>query len=1057
MGISLHTTAYGPHATALLHARIARAKAADPLRPVTVVVPANSVGVSARRALAGGELGPLGPGQGVIGLTLVTVYRLAELLGAPVLAARGRRPVSTPVVAAGIRRVLRDEPGIFGPVADHPATEEALVRAHRELSDCSPTSLDALAAAGRRPADVVRIHRAVRRLLADAWYDEADLMDAATQAVTNGSPVLGDLGTVVVHLPQAASPAAARLLTTLARVTDVEVLAGRCGVAEADADVDRALRRLGLDPTDARDAPDVPVVHGTRIVSVSDADEEVRSAVDEVVDAARAGVPLERIAILYPTADPYRAILDEQLRAAGIPSNGPAVRPLAERMLGRWLLDVLELTRHELSRPAVMDVLVGAPVLTPGGHRVPASAWERVSREAGVVRGAHQWEEKLQRFAGERRARAAVHGPDSQQAQRLEREAGAADGLRTVVGDLCERLARAGDLRSWADLARWCQDTIEHLLGDERARDAWPADEVEAAQKVEAALDRLARLDGVEPDTDLRAFRRTLELDLDADLGRVGRLGEGVLVGTPATALGVDLDVVIVLGLAEGVFPSRPREDSLLADRERELVSDELAPRAGRIHVEHRLLLAALASARERRVLVHPRGDLRRTVERAASRWLLDTCEALTGQRHLPRRGAHPAIVEVPSFAGRMAGVAFPATDQQWRLRCLEDHVRTGARIEEHPLAAGDLAFAAGLELLRARSGQGFTRFDGNLHDVVDLVREPTHPAMTWSSSRLETYATCPHAYLMRHILYVEPLEPPEETLSISPLDVGNIVHEALDTWLSEQLGAGTVPEPARVWPAPARQRLLDIAAEVCDAYAASGVTGHPLLWGRDRARILANLERFLDHDDRRRATEGLTPIATEFAFGLAGAPALLLELADGRTLAFRGYVDRVDRARDGSLVVTDYKTGSASRFQDIERSDDPLVHGSKLQLPVYGLAARAGHGSTGTPVLARYWFVSSRGGYRSIDVELDDALVDAFRATAAVLVDAYARGSFPMRPEPPRWRPYVSCRYCEPDELGTADVYRGWERLRLEPDLRDYVALVEPDALEPDVAEVGS
>jgi ATP-dependent helicase/nuclease subunit B len=149
--ITLHVTPYGRPAAVVLHGRVAAAKADDPLQPVTVVVPTNYVGVSARRTLAGEGLGPLtARGVGVAGLNLLTVYRLAELLGAPRLAASGRRPVSTPVIAAAIRSVLAEAPGIFAEVRDHPSTEEALVRSYRELSELPERALDALAAAGER-------------------------------------------------------------------------------------------------------------------------------------------------------------------------------------------------------------------------------------------------------------------------------------------------------------------------------------------------------------------------------------------------------------------------------------------------------------------------------------------------------------------------------------------------------------------------------------------------------------------------------------------------------------------------------------------------------------------------------------------------------------------------------------------------------------------------------------------------------------------------------------------------------------------------------------------
>jgi hypothetical protein len=45
-------------------------------------------------------------------------------------------------------------------------------------------------------------------------------------------------------------------------------------------------------------------------------------------------------------------------------------------------------------------------------------------------------------------------------------------------------------------------------------------------------------------------------------------------------------------------------------------------------------------------------------------------------------------------------------------------------------------------------------------------------------------------------------------------------------------------------------------------------------------------------------------------------------------------------------------------------------------------------------------------------------------------------------------WRRWPECRYCDPDGLGTSDHYREWERIRPDPALRNYLALVEPDVL---------
>ncbi len=118
---TLVATGYGRASARALHNAVVAGKQGDPLAPVTVVVPTNYVGVAARRLLAGGTLGQLtAAGHGVAGVTFLTTYRLAELLGAPRLAGAHRRPVSTPVLAAAVRAVLGEAPGVFEAVAGPP-------------------------------------------------------------------------------------------------------------------------------------------------------------------------------------------------------------------------------------------------------------------------------------------------------------------------------------------------------------------------------------------------------------------------------------------------------------------------------------------------------------------------------------------------------------------------------------------------------------------------------------------------------------------------------------------------------------------------------------------------------------------------------------------------------------------------------------------------------------------------------------------------------------------------------------------------------------------------
>ena len=93
---------------------------------------------------------------------------------------------------------------------------------------------------------------------------------------------------------------------------------------------------------------------------------------------------------------------------------------------------------------------------------------------------------------------------------------------------------------------------------------------------------------------------------LEAPAGRRGLFGEGVLCGTLAHVVGVDLDVLIVLGMSEGAFPRREWSVALLSDTERGAIGSPLR-RGARASDERRTYLAALGAA-PARWLLHPRG-----------------------------------------------------------------------------------------------------------------------------------------------------------------------------------------------------------------------------------------------------------------------------------------------------------------------------------------------------------------------------------------------------------------------------------------------------------------
>ncbi len=388
----LLTVPFGAPATDALWATIDAAKGGDALAPVTVIVPGNLTGLALRR-----ELG--GRGDGLFNVRFFVLDRLAELLGAGVLAAQGRTPLDDAVKAALVRQVLAVKPAPLARVASAENTELAVVEMLDELAASGPGAVDALRSFSRRGNELASIATRFRSLAQASFYDEHDLALAAAGVVRSGTADLRDVGQVVLHLPHRLGHAQLDLVDALAEIDRVWAIVGLTGEADADADavavVAHLVPRLGA-PVEVGE----PVEATTIKVTAPDAMGEVREAMRIVAAELEAGRPLNRIAIVAREREPYGRLLDEELAAAGIPMHGPSPRTLAQSIAGRTLLGALSLADDHFGRASVVGFMSSAP-LRFNGERVSAARWARTALRAGVVRGPDQWTDRLGRHAAD--------------------------------------------------------------------------------------------------------------------------------------------------------------------------------------------------------------------------------------------------------------------------------------------------------------------------------------------------------------------------------------------------------------------------------------------------------------------------------------------------------------------------------------------------------------------------------------------------------------------------------------------------------------------------------
>ena len=680
------------------------AKAHDPFAPVTVVVRSNYEGVALRRQLTRQRAESAGPEQarrGLVAIEFWTLQRVADELGSTDLRAQGHRPANDHVIAAAIRQELAEAPGMFADIADHAATEVSLARAFAEVRSLRRDQRERLGTSdSARVREVTRfIQRVWGRLEAQNYYDPNGLLEHVIGLLRGPTEAEAErprqrLGRIVLHLPRDLSSNEIRLVQALADTTDIVVHLGVTGNAEADRPAHGLFTALSAPGSDWAASQHVAAATAGGIISVTDPDEEVRTAVRSVLEDLGDGIPANEIAILIPARDPYSRSVADQLEAAGIAWNGDAAQSLSESVVGRFVLGLMRLVVDQrLRRVEVMAMLAEAPVWrtfrTEDGTRsrtpVPAAAWERLARTANVVE-ASDWipsesqsarsgdpGTRLGRYMRLLDAQIAAEEADPEtgdaRLSRLRADRERCGDLAEFVFDLSQRISRAASLRNWDDLSAWLRGQVTAFLGrttdDDWAPDmpaessgAHPVDDITdggpsqprgaglndartrwdveraAAQRIDHIVEGLSTLGTIEPAADASLLLRTLQSQLASPHGLSGRIGAGVFVGRIGSHPAIPRQRLYILGLAEGIYPNRQLPDSLIGDADRH--PGALTRRSERTDAQHRDLLAALACCTGRSTVTIPRGDLRRTAENVPSRWLLPTVQQLAAAAEQP-------------------------------------------------------------------------------------------------------------------------------------------------------------------------------------------------------------------------------------------------------------------------------------------------------------------------------------------------------------------------------------------------------------------------------------
>ncbi|HLG55172.1 MAG TPA: PD-(D/E)XK nuclease family protein [Vicinamibacterales bacterium] len=973
----------------------------------------------------------------------------------------------------------------FGPVAGTPGFPRALARTVQELrlASVSGRSLAGLPLAGPDLADLLE--------RVESCFDEASTADRAelfrvAARVVMEAPVADVVLLLDLALEHPAERALVRAValgtkTTLATVphgdhdsvTYLEEMGAVVERSDSDGDGDLAcLRRFLFNP----EAPPVErALDGS--FSFFSAPGEGRESVEiarRILTEARRGVRFDEMAILVRSPHNYFGLLEHALSRAGVRAwfDRGTRRP---HPAGRAFLALLACAGESLSAARFAEYLSLGQVprdrasaetiwVAPQDEavsRLPEAAGEDADVDepstiaqssddvvvAGTLRAPWRWEKLL--------VEAAVIGRDAARwrrrldgkANELERQKkeafsdeGGGDAKVEAITHVLEQLQHLRgfalpiieQLASWPRQASWGTwlDLFEALVPRVLRTPSH-------VLRVLADLRPMAEVGPIDLDEARRVLaERLLTLEAEPPVRRYGR----VFVGTPHQARGRSFRVVFVPGLAERMFPQKPREDALMLDDLRSAADGSLPTQKRRLSAERLLLQIAAGAASERLYVSYPRIELSESRARVPSFYALDVMRAATG------RVPHHEELEARARDAGDATLAWPAPsradeaidDQEHDLavlrRLLDENDPERVKGHAHYLLKLNECLRRSVIDRWSRGerrwspSDGLTRISPYTKDALAAQRLTARP---YSLSALQRFSACPYQFVLSSMFRLQPLDVPEPLQRMDPLTRGSLFHEIQARWFRELEASGRLPvTPATI--DAARETLTLVIDDVAGRAHDELVPAVERVWVDEVASITRDLRAWLEY--LARDGDEWLPKYFEFGFGEVPGERDARSVRDPVTLQggfkLKGAIDLIEEHRKTKVLrVTDHKTGrKPDRIEKVT-----IGGGAVLQPVLYAMAVEA---ALDQPVYyGRLFYCTSAGSFHEHPIPLDERTRGAGVEVLQVIDRAIEHGFLAAAPTED------ACSRCDFRPVCGPGVFRRVARKPTDP-LADLAAL---------------
>ncbi|MGQ0810915.1 MAG: PD-(D/E)XK nuclease family protein [Nitrospiraceae bacterium] len=671
-----------------------------------------------------------------------------------------------------------------------------------------------------------------------------------------------------------------------------------------------------------------------RILSASGPFDEVTIVAKDILSLVEErGYAFHDIGVVARTMAGYETLLPRVFDQHAIPFTSALGRSLSTFPYVKSIIQLWDLRVSGLRRDRVM-ALLSSPFMrltsdvVGSGVGIRPDLWDLASRRLGITKGLEEWR-RLTTYLDKDLP---LRDDDEDELKGPRIPVVYIKSLWTVVTALGACIESIPDNATWERYIDYIQALCKRWL-DVAAGEAGVESERMAllTETLDKTFDELKELRSINREVSLADFTVALHRLLEHTVMPLeSAQGNGVQVLDAMAARGLSFRALYVIGLNEKRFPRDIHEDAFLRDEVRRLLEVDLGFKIQEKlngYDEEKLLFALLCrAATEQLTLLYQRTD--ETGRSLLPSSYLAELQKRTGVREhtIPRR-LSKKFQESPYYQlDRL-------TPSEVAVKLLLER-RVPRRLLKDGHSAGHLV-ERGLMALQSleRAGPRLGDFDAIIGPVETVWQ--TMKTAGVSPTSLQEYASCPFRYFAKQVLRLRLLPMVESVDQVGPLELGALAHGILRTCLETLKTQGYFADRSSSMIDP--MTVLDEAAgQECARFAATHPVGYPLVWRLHQERLTSFLRRTLRDDLEEMAREGWEPVLFEKA--MTGHLTISTTTPHPEDIPVVGRLDRVDWSpAENAYRIIDYKFKSGRMADPLDKNlRMGAARATRLQPPLY-------------------------------------------------------------------------------------------------------------------------